>query len=70
MPPEVAFGLAASARHAMTPTEAEFDFVRLLGLDAAAAQDAWDVEPLGQRPAAGGGDRRRQGGTSAVGRRV
>jgi regulation of enolase protein 1 (concanavalin A-like superfamily) len=47
MPPEVAFGLAASARHAMTPTEAEFDFVRLLGLDAAAAQDAWDVEPLG-----------------------
>jgi hypothetical protein len=47
MPPEVAFGLAVSARHAMTPTEAEFDFVRLLGLDAAAAQDAWDVEPLG-----------------------
>jgi regulation of enolase protein 1 (concanavalin A-like superfamily) len=47
MPPEVAFGLAVSARHAMTPTEGEFDFVRLLGLDAAAAQDAWDVEPLG-----------------------
>jgi hypothetical protein len=47
MPPEVAFGLAASARSATGATEAEFDFVRLLGLDAAAARDGWDVEPLG-----------------------
>jgi regulation of enolase protein 1 (concanavalin A-like superfamily) len=47
MPEEVAFGLAASARSAGLATQADFDYVRLLGRDAHAAQESWDVEPLG-----------------------
>ena len=40
MPPEVAVGVAASARNATTPTTAEFDYLRLLAADAAAARRA------------------------------
>jgi hypothetical protein len=47
MPEEVPFGLAVSARSATAPTTGEYDFVRLLALDAAAARDGWDLEPLG-----------------------
>jgi hypothetical protein len=46
----VAVGLAASARSAALATEGEYDFVRLLALDAAAARDGWDLELMGLAP--------------------
>jgi hypothetical protein len=47
LPEEVVFGVATSARSDKAPTQGDFDFVKLLGFDARAAQEQWDVEPMG-----------------------
>jgi regulation of enolase protein 1 (concanavalin A-like superfamily) len=47
MPEEVAIGVAATSRSATLGTAAEFDLVRLLASDPAAARQGWDLEPLG-----------------------